>query len=158
MISVVSTVHRRQHKVWEFILCPQRLGVQDVRKHFRAVEIVAVGDAQPLALRLGLHETKRLVGRRVARVAHRVLQTNTHKECKKIMWDEKLHSLLFSVMSAYRRSELLVDGQELQSDVSKGLENFLQLTIERLVVRYEEVSLPVRTGLTQQACRSDGKL
>ena len=68
-----------------------------------------------------------------------------------------LHSQLLSVMCAYRRSELLVDGQKLQSDVSKGLENFLQLTIERLVVCNEEVSLPVRTRLTQQAYRSDDK-
>ena len=74
LVGVVSAVQRGQHHIGLPVMSALDLGVQNIHKHIRAVEIVAVGDAQPLALRLFLHVAKGLVGGGVARVAHLILQ------------------------------------------------------------------------------------
>lgn len=74
LVGVVSTVQRGQHHIGQSVMTALDLGVQNVHKHIRAVDIVAVRDAQPLALRLLLHVSKGLVGGGVARVAHLILQ------------------------------------------------------------------------------------
>lgn len=74
LVGVVSAVQWGQHHIGLPVMSVLDLGVQNVHKHIRAVEIVAVGDAQPLALCLLLHVAKGLVGSGVARVTHFILQ------------------------------------------------------------------------------------
>lgn len=53
---------------------------QNVLEYIGTINIVAVGNAQPLALRLRLYQSKRFVGSRVACITHRKLKQKRRNE------------------------------------------------------------------------------